>query len=175
MAHGDGTEHDGHESLVRTYVWAGTAIFAVSVIAIVVVLSENQSDALVKLVIALTPTIASAVGIVTTAVLNGRLRDDQRNLKAQVKTVDGKVDTVQTQTNGALSPRIEAVTKKVLNDPGIQHNIASHLADVLVEKAVPQIVDTARTRPESARTRSTDAVQNSPGYPTGDTAKPPAN
>lgn len=169
MAHHSDSDH---ESLLRTYVWAGTAIFAVTVVAVVVVLSLHQSDALVKLVLALTPTFASAVGVITTAVLNGRLRDDQRNLRHQVTSIDGKVDTVQTQTNGALSPRIEAVTKKVLQDPVIQKNIASNLADVLVEKAVPRIVDTARTRPETARTRSTDAVQNSPGFPTGDVAQP---
>lgn len=164
---------DSHESLLRTYVWAGTAIFSVTVIAIVVVLSLHQSDALVKLVLALTPTFASAVGIVTTAVLNGRLRNDQKGLKSQVATVSDKVSTVEHQTNGTLSPRIEGVVRKVLNDKNIQHQVAGHLADVLVERAVPQIVNANQTPADTGTTGGSESQpsgqQSSGGSPTGNT------
>lgn len=128
----------------RTYVWAGTVILVVTIIAVVVIVTANKADALSKVVITLAPVIASSVGVVTTAVLNGRIRDDNKHIKSQIHSVSSQVSTVEHQTNGALSPRIETVTRKVLEDPGIQHNIASHLADVLVEKAVPKIVQSSR-------------------------------
>lgn len=129
------TDEDSRSRDLRLFVVAGTVIFVITMTAIVVILIENKADALSRLVIALAPTIASAVGIVTTAVLNGRIRDDQHDVKGRLNAVSQQVSTVEHQTNGALSPRLKNVVTEVLQDPAIQDQVAGKLADNLIKRA----------------------------------------
>jgi len=158
VTHLSDKDDDSASSMLKTYIWAGTVVITVLIIAVVVVVTENKSDALTKLVLTLSPTLASAAGIVTTAVLNGRLRKDQQGLKKTVNTVNDKVDTVQTQTNGLMSSRVESAVSKVIGNENIQRQIAGKLADHLIERAAP--VDTTNKGnqgPSSGDAASSDA------------------
>jgi hypothetical protein len=156
----DLAEIESRRSFLRTVLWAGVIVFVVTVGAIVIVVTENKGDALSRVVITLTPTIASAVGIVTTAILNGRLRNDQHGIKTSLATVSDKVSTVEHQTNGLMSPRIEAAVTKVLNNPDIQHNVAGKLADVLIAKAAP-VVPSAHSPAQAKPAHSIEAPTQS--------------